>query len=207
LPFSLLLAGFSAFAGRLMAKYGPRILLTIGPGMVAVGFVLLALPGVTGGVQDFWTTYFPGIVAMGIGMGLTVAPLTTSVMGSVASRHAGVASGINNAVTRSSQVLATAVLGAIALSGFSGALLNRVTPLQLPVQAMQPLQQNAADFGNTAVPPSLDSATQVQVKQDIRLAFVDAFREVAFIAAGMAILSAIVSFILVSPKLKIEEET
>ncbi|MDB5220692.1 MAG: putative transrane efflux protein, partial [Myxococcaceae bacterium] len=95
LPLVLLVSVMSPAAGALSARIGPRWLLASGPMIAGAGFSLLALPGVGGA---YWTTFFPGIVVLGLGMGITVAPLTTAVMGSVDRSHAGVASGVNNAV-------------------------------------------------------------------------------------------------------------
>lgn len=121
-PFALLLAGLSPWAGKLADRYGPRLPLIIGPSLAGLGFLLMACVGVTDGPSDYWTTFFPGVVVFGIGMAVTVAPLTTTVMGSVATHHSGMASGINNAVSRTGGVLAMAIVGAIALFVFAGAL-------------------------------------------------------------------------------------
>lgn len=121
-PFALLLAGLSPWAGKLADRYGPRLPLIIGPSLAGLGFLLIACVGLTDGPSDYWTTFFPGVVVFGIGMAVTVAPLTTAVMGSMATHDAGTASGINNAVSRTGGVLAMAIVGAIALFAFAGAL-------------------------------------------------------------------------------------
>src|SRR5690348_8364901 len=89
LPFSIFLAILSPIMGRLVDRVGPRIPLTVGPIIVALGFILLSLPGITAGPSAYWYTYFPGSILLGLGMGITVTPLTTAVMGSVAASHAG----------------------------------------------------------------------------------------------------------------------
>ena len=199
LPFSIILAILSPIMGRLVDRLGPRIPLTVGPIIVALGFILLSLPGITSGPSAYWYTYFPGSVALGVGMGITVTPLTTAVMGSVASSHAGVASGVNNAVTRASQVLALAVLGAIALVAFSAALEAHANDLPLNAQQRQELVQGAGDLGNTPIPPGLDQSAQQKTEDAIDQAFVQMFRLITLIAAGMALLAGALAWFIIQP--------
>jgi EmrB/QacA subfamily drug resistance transporter len=198
LPFAILLAFLSPFMGRVVDRMGPRLPLIVGPAIVGVAFILLSLPGITSGPSTYWTTFLPGIIGLGVGMGITVAPLTTAVMGAVPSHQAGIASGINNAVSRSAGVIAVAIFGAIALSTFSIALTAHTEPLELPDSAQQALRQEASNLGNAHVPGNLDADTQNEVKQAIQLSFVDMFRRVVYIAAGLAWLSALVSAVLVA---------
>jgi EmrB/QacA subfamily drug resistance transporter len=111
LPITVLMLVLSARAGRLSQRIGPRIPMTVGPLVVAVGLVLLAgiEPGTT-----YFTGILPGLFVFGLGLSLTVAPLTAAVMGSVQENHVGVGSGVNNAVARVAGLLAVAVLPALA---------------------------------------------------------------------------------------------
>jgi EmrB/QacA subfamily drug resistance transporter len=197
LPFAIVLILLSRWAGGLVDRYGPRLPLTVGPFLVGVGFIAIGLPGLTGGAGDYWHTFLPGYLLLGVGMGITVAPLTTAVMGSVSSNHAGIASGINNAVSRSAGVLAVAVIGAVALVIFSRALGNHTAALPLSQSARAALQVEAAKLGAAAAPAGLGNDLAIQVQTAIRLAFVDMFRVVMFSCAALAWLSGLLAGVLV----------
>jgi len=111
LPITVCMLLFSARAGALAQRVGPRWPMTIGPLVVAVGMALLSRvdPGTT-----YWATVFPALLVLGLGLSLTVAPLTATVLGAVDDSHAGIASAINNSVARIAGLLAVAVLPAAA---------------------------------------------------------------------------------------------
>ena len=122
LPFVIVMFALSRWAGGLLDRYGPRLPLTVGPAIAAVGVALFALlpsPGYVAGV-------LPAVVVMSLGMGVTVAPLTATVMSAAGERNAGVASGINNAVSRVATLLSVACIGVIVRDGRFGAGLPRV---------------------------------------------------------------------------------
>jgi EmrB/QacA subfamily drug resistance transporter len=190
LPFPILLILMSQRAGAIADRIGPRIPLTLGPALTGVGFMLLAFPALTAGASDYFTTYFPGMVVAGIGMGIVVAPLTTAVMGSVPQHSAGTASGINNAASRTAGVLTLSVLGAVMLLQFVGALETRTADIDLSESARAELIASSENLGNTQVPDGLDAATAEAVAIGIKLAFVDTFRTAAWIGAFMCWISA-----------------
>ncbi len=175
----------SRWAGALATKIGPRAFLCGGPLIAAVGFVLLARPAVGG---SYWTTFFPGILTLALGMGFTVAPLTATVMGAVDARHAGVASGINNAVARTAGLLAVAALGLLLVSRFNQALdgalasLSLDPPIAHAVDA-QRVRLGGADF--SAFAPAL----RAPLHAAFTAAYVAAFRTLMFASAMLAALA------------------
>lgn len=120
LPFPLILGMLSRWMGGAVAeRLGTRTILTLGPVGVGVGFLLLA--SVPAGDLNYGRDILPALVVMALGMAASVAPLTAAVLASAGSRYAGVASGINNAISRVAGLVATALLG-IVISGTNGSL-------------------------------------------------------------------------------------
>ncbi|MFN8527942.1 MAG: MFS transporter [Anaerolineae bacterium] len=200
LPFALCLIALSRLSGGLASRLGPRLFLTLGPALTGVGFLLLGLPGQTGGVSDYWTTFFPGTLVLGVGMGLTVAPLTTAVMSAAPRENSGAASGINNAISRVAAVLALTIVGGIALANFQGGLAARAETLGLSEEARVELSANSAALGATELPNGLSADQQTQVKQAIDESFLEVNRLVSVISAVLAWLSALIAFVMVEPK-------
>ncbi len=121
LPITVLMVTFSARAGALAQRIGPRAPMTIGPVVVGAGLLLLtrAEPGVT-----YVTGVLPGVIVLGAGLAITVAPLTAAVLAAIDDHHAGIGSAINNSVARVAQLLAIAVLPAAAGIATSGSGLD-----------------------------------------------------------------------------------
>jgi EmrB/QacA subfamily drug resistance transporter len=206
LPMMILMVGLSFVMGSVVDRYGSRIPLIIGPLLVSVAFVLLSTIGITSGQDAYWTTFFPAICVFGVGMGITVAPLTTSVMGSVPQHNAGIASGINNAMSRSSQVLAVAIMGGIALLLFNQALLSDPMILELPQNEQDTLAAESANLAGTSAPDTLSAESQDDVRQVIKEAFTETFSVIMLIAAGMSFASAIFAGLLVEKNLHTLED-
>ena len=116
LPFVVILVAASRWSGGLVATIGARVPLLFGALLAGAGFIAYALPGSDG---SYWTTFFPAASILGLGGALFVAPLTTTVMNSVPVEHAGVASGVNNAVARTAGLIGVALLGLLVTAGTS----------------------------------------------------------------------------------------
>jgi MFS family permease len=141
LPMILLMFLLSRWSGGLITRFGPKIPLIVGPLIAAVGFLLFAVPDVR---AHYWTAFFPAFVVLGLGMAISVAPLTTVVMNSVQQERAGTASGINNTVARVAGVLAVAVLGAVMAEAFAHSLRQSLASLNLNASIVYQLESNAA---------------------------------------------------------------
>ncbi len=194
LPFVALMFSLSRWSGGLIERFGARLPLTIGPSVAAAGFVLLALPSMN---HSYWTSFFPAVVVLGLGMAISVAPLTTTVMSAVGEEQAGVASGINNAVSRTAGLLAIAVFGVIMLHAFSQSLVSRMNEVQVDEQLKHAIYEQRVKLAALEVPSGTDAATREQVKRVVGDSFVFGFRVIMFTAAGLALASAASSWFLI----------
>jgi MFS family permease len=187
LPLILLMFLLSRWSGGLAARYGPKRPLVIGPIIAAVGFLLFAVPSVGG---SYWRTFFPAFVVLGFGMAVSVAPLTTVVMGAVDQNRAGTASGINNAVARVAGLLSIAVLGVALVNAFSFYLNHRLRDLAIPAAAMHDLQAGEIKLAALTVPAGIGSDTAAAIRVSIERAFIFGFRSIMLICAGLSVMSA-----------------
>lgn len=194
LPFVLLIFLLSRWSGGLVAVTGPKLPLVVGSTVTALGIMLLAVPG-TGG--SYWTTFFPGITVLGLGMGIAVAPLTTAVMGAVDQDVAGLASGINNTASRTAGALAVTVMGVIMLGAFDAGLNDRLEDVPLSTAETEALDEEAVNLAAATIPPGLEPETTTLVEAAIDRAFVSAFRIVAIVCGILALASAVVAAMMI----------
>jgi len=186
LPFILLMFLLSRWSGGLVARFGAKRPLIAGPLVVAVGFLCFVFPSVGG---NYWTTFFPGFIVLGLGTAMSVAPLTTVVMDTADQNLAGTASGINNAVARVAGLLAIAVLGVVMVHLFSQYLNGRIAALALPADVARVVQSNELQLAALRVPEGLGATTSARLASSIDQAFIFGFRIVMLICAGLSVVS------------------
>ena len=203
LPMILLMFLLSRWSGGLVNRYGARIPLIVGPLVVAIGFVLFAaIP--TG--NSYWKTFFPAFLVLGLGMAVTVAPLTTVVMSSAGEEHVGAASGLNNAVARVAGVLAIAVFGIIMVKAFSSRLEQSLKNLQLPQNIVKDIQSKEIELASLELPSGLDANDVAAIRRTISEAFRSGYRLVLLSCAGLAAASTLVAWRLISSRRQIREQ-
>jgi EmrB/QacA subfamily drug resistance transporter len=194
LPFILIMFLLSRWSGGLVKRYGARLPLVVGPIIAAAGFGLFLRPGVGG---SYFTTFFPAIVVLGFGMAISVAPLTTTVMNSVNQSHAGIASGVNNAVSRTAGLLAVAVFGLIMFHAFNSCLDQRLNAIPIPVEVRQALDGERLKLAAAEIPRSLNEETRVTIKQAIDDCFVFGFRRVMLVGAALALAGSALAWLMI----------
>ncbi|RII42112.1 MFS transporter [Galactobacter valiniphilus] len=125
LPMTILMIVLSSRMGALAGKHGPRLFMGVGPLLLGAGCLLLLAVGAP---FNYWTQVLPGVIVMGLGLSIMVAPLTAAILGSIGPERAGIASAVNNAVSRVAGLVAVALVstivgGTLDLGGFHTALI------------------------------------------------------------------------------------
>jgi EmrB/QacA subfamily drug resistance transporter len=190
LPLPVIIFALSRWSGGLVTSAGARVPLAIGPAVAALGVALLARPSIGG---SYWTTFFPALVVLSLGMAVTVAPLTTTAMGAVDPRHAGVASGINNAVSRVAGLLAIAIFGVVLTDVFMARVAPALDAAGLSAPARLAIERELPKMAGA----DLDAAAPIErdereaARRAIDLSFVSAFRVVMLAAAALGLLAAV----------------
>jgi EmrB/QacA subfamily drug resistance transporter len=187
LPLPILMFTLSRWSGGLVARVGSRVPLTIGPIVAAIGLALYARPGIGG---SYWTTFFPAIVVLGFGMAIVVAPLTTTAMTAVETQHAGVASGVNNAVARVAGLIAIAVFGIALVRIFNARVGPALDQLPLPTAARAAINRELPKLAGAEVEGRVEASQRASTQRAIDEAFISAFRLVMIGSSALALAAA-----------------
>jgi EmrB/QacA subfamily drug resistance transporter len=208
LPFILIMFLLSRWSGGLVKRYGAKLPLVIGPVIVSLGFALFMVPGISHGGHansGYWVTFFPAVVVLGLGMAVSVAPLTTTVMNAVPQNRAGIASGINNAVSRTAGLLAVAVLGIVMLHSFNNHLDLKLETLGITPEVKQALENQRTKLAAVEIPKDIDPVLGRTLKQAVDESFVSGFRRVMAVAMILSLLSALSAWLMIEGKSRKQE--
>jgi EmrB/QacA subfamily drug resistance transporter len=203
LPFVLTMFLLSRWAGGLVGRYGAKLPLVLGPVVASAGFALFMLPGA--GVGSYWTSFFPAVMVMSLGMAASVAPLTTTVMGAVDERHAGIASGINNAVSRTAGLISIAVFGIVMTGAFARNFNSSLRALDLPAETRAALEAQTSRLATITIPERLNGETKQAIELAVKESFVSGFRVVISIAAALALASGLFAWLLIEGRARTVE--
>jgi EmrB/QacA subfamily drug resistance transporter len=193
LPFTLVLGALSRWSGGLVDRFGARGPLIIGPAVAALGFVLLAAPRAPPG------SVLLSMTVLGLGMAITVAPLTTAVLNAVPAHRTGVASGINNAVASVGGLLVVALLGTLALGVFNRSLDRHLAATPAPAAVAQAVDSARQGFVVPAMPATLSAEERARTRAIVAASLEDTVRLALWVAAALALAGALVTAVTIAP--------
>lgn len=196
LPVTITLLIGSPIAGRLADRVGPRVPMTIGPALAGVGLLLAAA---TAHVSSYWASILPSVLVLAVGLALTVAPLTTAVLSALGPEHAGIASGVNSAVSRFGGLVAVAILPALSLAGFTHGLEQRLSAAPIDPTVRAAVLAERAEQGALSAPADLPAGERALIRDAVRQSFGDAFRWVMAVCALLLFAGAAISFVELRP--------
>ena len=188
LPFPLLMFSLSRWSGGLVSRVGSRLPLTVGPAVAAAGFAMFARTGTSGA---YWTTFFPAVTILGLGMTIVVAPLTTTAMSAVEAQHAGVASGVNNAVARVAGLIAIAVFGMLLVRSFDVRVAPALDRLGLSATARASIDRELPKLAAAEIPAAIAPGQRAAARRAIDDSFVSSFSLIMNLAAVVGLAAAL----------------
>jgi len=187
-PLAVIMFVLSRWAGGLVHRVGARLPLTVGPIVAALGIASFARIGPG---NSYWSTIFPAVCLLGFGLAITVAPLTTTVMAAVETAHSGVASGINNAVSRVAGLLAIAIFGVFLVRAFDAQVHARLDRMSLATGPRAQIEEQLPKMAGAELKAvALDSLQRTDVQRAIDQSFASGFRMVVFGSAILALAAA-----------------
>ncbi|MBN1219922.1 MAG: MFS transporter [Anaerolineae bacterium] len=195
MPIIVLLFLMSRWSGEFADRVGPRLPMIVGPIVIAIGFFMYMLPGVS---ADYWLTFLPATIVFGLGLGITVAPLTAVALGAVPTPLSGLASGVSNAASRVATMLAVAMLGAVMILQFGISLQYETRNLPLSEPDRLILEEETLNLGGAEPPPGLPPGLTAAIEVAIDRAFIDAFRMMMAFCGILALISAGISVFTIS---------
>lgn len=200
LPFSFVMILLARKMGTLSDKYGARRFLILGPTLTGIGMLWLSFIGITAGPSEYWTTFFPPFVLFSLGMSITVVPLTTAVMSCVDSSQSGIASDINNSVTRISGTFMNAILGAVAVLLFTNYSMNAINALNLSEIVTNELLIETTRLGEARAPLEYDDDLQMSINAIFQHGFIATYKWVGLLSSALAFLAAVIAFFMIEEK-------
>jgi EmrB/QacA subfamily drug resistance transporter len=183
LPFVAVMFALSRWAGGLVEKRGARGPLVVGPAIAGAGFALLALPGVG---TSYWTGFLPGVLVLGLGMTVTIAPLTATVMNAVDASQGGIASGVNNAVSRVAGLLAIAIFGGLMAAVFGPNLQAQLQQAGVAAGVSEAVMAQRDLLAALQPPASASAQDAAAIREAVKHAFVAGFRWIMGASAALA---------------------
>ncbi|MEO8434252.1 MAG: MFS transporter [Pyrinomonadaceae bacterium] len=197
LPFIIIMFLLSRWSGGLVDRFGARLPLIIGPLIASAGLAMFALPSRS---PNYWTSFFPAVVILGLGMAVSVAPLTTTVMSSVKEQQAGVASGINNAMSRMAGLMAIAIFGVVMLQTFSRSLDRHLVRMGVGEDVRHSVAGQSVKLTGLELPANLQPETLAQLEQAVSDSFISGFRVIMLIGAVLAMGSSLSAWLMIESR-------
>jgi predicted MFS family arabinose efflux permease len=185
LPFTIVLGVLSHWSGGLMDRFGARGPLVIGPAITAAGFVLLSSANAS------YPTVLLSMTVLGLGLAITVAPLTTAVLNAVPAHRTGVASGINNAVASVGSLLLIAILGTLALGFFARSLDHELAVTEASPAVRLAVQSARGGFVMPSLSADLPAQERARAQAIIADSLIHTVRLALWIAAALALAAAL----------------
>ena len=202
LPVTVVMFALSRRWGALADRLGPRIFMGAGPFVAGAGLLLLLRAGRD---APYFTVILPGMAVFGLGLSITVAPLTAAVLAGVEDEHAGVASGVNNAVARVAGLLAIGAVGAVVAAQFGSSLDHGLAHNRLSAPARAAIERTRGRPLSVAPGHGLGPGERARVRRVSQDASIDAFRAGVVSAALLAALGGAVSAVgIVNPRRRVE---